>query len=56
MWQKIKMLILKIVFSPLWLMACFFYLLTKISYLSSDFWDNDEDDEDNKNIWKYWRL
>ena len=52
MWQKIKLLILKIIFSPLWLIACFVYWLTKAVCLAFNIWYA----KDDKNIWKYWRF
>lgn len=52
MWQKIKMLILKIVFSPLWLAVALVYWFTKGLWTAFNFWD----EENDKDIWEYWRL
>lgn len=52
MWQKIKMLILKIVFSPLWLTVALVYWFTKGLWTAFNLWDK----EDDKDVWEYWRL
>lgn len=44
--RKLKMLILKIVFSPIWFLAVFFYIVTA----------NHTKINEEIDIWEYWRL
>lgn len=50
--QKIKMLILKIVFSPIWLVVALAYCFAKGFWLAFNRWDK----EDDRDIFEYWRL
>lgn len=52
MWQKIRLLILKIVFSPFWLIVALVYWFAKGLWTAFNLWD----EEDDKDIWGYWKL
>lgn len=52
MWQKIKMLILKITFSPIWFVVV-------LGYVVIETWErfaNPTGVDEEVDIWEYWRL
>lgn len=52
MWNKLKMLILKIMFSPIWFIAVLGYVVIETWVRFANPTDADEEVD----IWEYWRL